>query len=284
MGRLLRSARDALVRALSAPNHPGMIMVIGFALVIAGVALVAALIELWPAIHPADAGRPGAATEHEVGFLFGLFTIQLTADTALLVLVLVAGSIGAFIHAATSFGDFVGNRTFVASWGWWYALRIFVGATLALLLYFAVRGGFLSGSSSTTDVNEYGVAALAGLAGLFSKQATDKLREVFTTMFRVSEQGGDAQRKDSLNAPAITAAMPSPGTQGQSNDVTLTGTGLLATSKVTAGGQPLATTFDGKALQVTIPAALATGESVKLVVQNSEGEGGSSEPFDYPLS
>jgi hypothetical protein len=37
------------------------------------------------------------------------------------------------------------------------------------------------------DLSPYGVAAVAGLAGLFSKQATDKLREVFETLFKTEK-------------------------------------------------------------------------------------------------
>jgi hypothetical protein len=41
------------------------------------------------------------------------------------------------------------------------------------------------GASTGADgLSPYGVAAIAGLAGLFSKQATDKLREVFENLFK----------------------------------------------------------------------------------------------------
>jgi hypothetical protein len=45
----------------------------------------------------------------------------------------------------------------------------------------------------------YGIAAISGLVGLFSKQATDKLREVFDTAFRVNK-GGDSERADNLDS------------------------------------------------------------------------------------
>ena len=80
--------------------------------------------------------------------------------------------------------DFVGNRRFVGSWTWWYLLRPFIGVALALLIYFAVRGGLIAASTGAGGLSPYGVAAIAGMAGLFSKQATDKLREVFETLFK----------------------------------------------------------------------------------------------------
>ena len=37
----------------------------------------------------------------------------------------------------------------------------------------------------------FGVAAIAGMTGMFSKQATDKLREVFETLFGVKDDRPD---------------------------------------------------------------------------------------------
>jgi MYXO-CTERM domain-containing protein len=91
--------------------------------------------------------------------------------------------------------DYVGNRKFVKSWTWWYLLRPFIGVALALLVYFAIRGGLISGSTGADSLSPYGIAALAGLAGLFSRQATDKLREVFETMFKADHP---PQRSDKL--------------------------------------------------------------------------------------
>jgi hypothetical protein len=58
-----------------------------------------------------------------------------------------------------------------------------------------MRGGLLSTSARVEDVSPFGVSAVAGMVGLFSKQATDKLREVFDTLFRAAT-GGDAERKN----------------------------------------------------------------------------------------
>jgi hypothetical protein len=183
------------------------------ALVIFAVALLASLVNLWPAVEASTsamttvaAGTTGAAAKpaaaaHNVAMFFGLVTVSVSPAVALMLLVILMGALGSLIHAGTSFGDFVGNRRFFSSWVAWYLLRPVVGVLLALLFYFAVRGGFFSASSQTSSVNPYGIAALSGLAGLFSKQATDKLREVFETLFKVSSTGGDAQRRDDLSHP-----------------------------------------------------------------------------------
>jgi hypothetical protein len=170
------------------------------AMVAVTIVLVASLIDLWPSVEAAT-GRPAGTSARKVGLLLGALRLSVQPETALLLLVLIVGALGSLVHTATSLGDFIGNRRFYSSWIAWYLLRPFVGSLLAILLYFAIRGGFFSGSSGSSSVNPYGIAAVAGLAGLFSKQATDKLREVFETLFRVSDAHGDAQRSDDLEPP-----------------------------------------------------------------------------------
>jgi len=73
-------------------------------------------------------------------------------------------------------------------------------AALALIFYFVVRGGLLSTGAAASDMSAFGVAAVAGLVGMFSKQATDKLRELFDNLFRTEQGKGDDARADKLGA------------------------------------------------------------------------------------
>ena len=77
-----------------------------------------------------------------------------------------------------------------------------MGMAIALILYFVVRGGLvlLSVETNTSGLNPYGIAALAGLSGMFSKQATDKLRDIFDNLFKTERGKGDDQRSDKLGA------------------------------------------------------------------------------------
>jgi hypothetical protein len=52
-----------------------------------------------------------------------------------------------------------------------------------LLGYLVFRGGLFSTSTSATDANPYGFAAVAALVGLFSEQAIEKLRHIAKEMF-----------------------------------------------------------------------------------------------------
>ncbi|HVF57718.1 MAG TPA: IPT/TIG domain-containing protein [Pyrinomonadaceae bacterium] len=176
-------------------------------------------------------------------WLFGR-KFQPSLETRLLLLVLLAGAIGSYVHAASSFVDYLGNRTFISSWAWWYLLRPFIGMMLALLFYFVFRGGFVTagvnegGDAAASFINPFGVAALAGLVGMFSKVAADKLNEVFSTLFNPSSGQGDEKRNDKLNAgliPAVSAITPNTGPTAGGTPVTITGSGFMEGAQVTFG-------------------------------------------------
>lgn len=123
------------------------------------------------------------------------FTVPLDGELRLLLISVLAGALGSFVHAATSFATYLGNRNLIRSWAFWYLLRPFIGMTLALILYLVVRGGFLAPQANAGMISPYGVGAVSALAGMFSKQVADKLKEVFENLFP-SEQ--DEIREDKL--------------------------------------------------------------------------------------
>ncbi|MGW2744987.1 hypothetical protein [Streptomyces sp. NPDC001450] len=178
---------------------PWATAVLGVFLLADVVVLCGVLLSLWPALL--DTVRADAESGATAGWSpFGLGEWALTADTAMLLAVICASALGSFVHAATSFATYVGNRRLYASWLWWYLLRAGIGVALALLVYFLLRGGLFAGGSGAGATNPYGFAGIAGLCGLFSKQATDKLREVCDTILSTSSDG-DRERRDKLDEP-----------------------------------------------------------------------------------
>jgi len=175
-----------------------MVFSIGLYIVVLNLLLLYLLLKIWPGTVP-------IASSAQVQLGWGRWTeITLWLETRYLLIVLVSAALGSYVHLATSFADFLGNRKLVASWAWWYLLRPFIGMALAVVLYFVIRGGLVSGPSSTSGaeiLSPYGVAALAGMCGLFSKQATDKLREIFENLFRTEKP---TKRADPLREPAET--------------------------------------------------------------------------------
>ena len=126
--------------------------------------------------------------------MFG-FEFEIPHEVRLIILVLIAGAIGSYIHAVSSFVDYVGNKVFTASWTWWYLLVIFRGSTLALIFYLIVRGGLFTSEITGTDLSRFSVTGLAGMIGLFSKQAIDKLSELFDMIFMTKDK---VHRENSL--------------------------------------------------------------------------------------
>jgi hypothetical protein len=209
-----------------------------------------------------------------INLTFGKYgpCVPTTFDERLLLLVIIAGMLGAFVHGATSLADYLGNNSFNRSWTWFYLLRPGIGMALALVFYFAIRGGFLSTTGGAKDINPYGIAALAGMVGMFSKQATDKLSEVFSTLFR---SAGDEKRADSLNGGAAGVFQldpPSAVAGGEAFTLNVNGTGFVNGSTINVNDKPLPTTFaSATKLSAQIPKdTIATAGTLKVTVVNPD--------------
>lgn len=217
---------------------------------------------------------PKTATEEmldPVTLFKGAITFRHSVEVRLLLIALLAGALGAFVHAATSFADFVGNRKLSGSWVWWYLLRPFIGMALALVFYFVVRAGFISPSAGAGDMNPFGIAAMAGLVGMFSKQATDKLSEVFTAVFGAK---GDERRGGKLQGPTVTSIDPVLGPVTGKTTVKITGTGFLPDARVTFDGKAATSVVvdtTGKLITARTPAQ-ETEIEADVVVANKNGE------------
>ena len=109
---------------------------------------------------------------------------KISQDTQFLLLVLLMGAFGSCVYGLKTLADYFGNCTFATSWSCYYLIQPFEGAGIALIMYLAIRGGFLTGSGDTNSVNKFGICAIAALAGAFSDTAFLKLREVFLTLFK----------------------------------------------------------------------------------------------------
>ena len=109
-------------------------LTLGLLLLALGFVLLYLIVTLWPAVEAANTGKAGHVTWFWRDF-------SLTADATLLILVVLVSALGSYIHISVSFSDFAGNRQLVASWMWWYVLRVFVGSALAVLFYFAIPAG-----------------------------------------------------------------------------------------------------------------------------------------------
>ena len=185
-----------------------------------GDALFLVQIQEWRDIDELDQKREIEETVKKPDVCTLLAPKGISREIDLILLVLLAGALGSFLHAARSFADFLGNQRLKRSWAWWYCLAPFTGAILALVFYAAIRGGFLAinaGSiTKASDLNPYGVAGLSFIVGMFSKTATTKLGELFNSFFNTDKA---KETKDKLKADSET-----PGTDAKVAPPANTGT------------------------------------------------------------
>ncbi len=250
---------------------------LGLCLVLLAGVLIYLVYALWPVAQPNEDG----SIPDSMVCLFG-YHFTTTADIRLILLVAAVGALGSYVHAATSFADFEGNRRLFQSWSWWYVLRVFVGASLSLIIYFVWRAGMFSvGAEPTiTDTTTFSFAAVSGLTGLFSKQAIDKLADVLDNIFKTK---GEEERRGTLSGdhpePAITGLDPAFVKQGTSNVLLTTrGMGFVQESIVRLNGDDRVTKYvSSTQLTVKIPNELtASSGDVRVTVFNPSPGGGNS--------
>jgi hypothetical protein len=244
--------------------------------------------KLWPV--PDDKGK---IPDADISLFGGLIDFNnLDAEVRLILIAMVVGALGACIHAAKSFADFTGNRKIYTSWVWWYVLKPFIGMALAVLFYFAVRAGLLSTGSGAADISPYGVAAIAGIVGMFSDRAAEKLAQVFEVVAPKTTQHLDpmvevaAEEEQGVDQPANP--VPTIGRLERESvpvgsddfDLGVEGTNFMARSRVRLNGADrLTTSVSANRLTVRILASdrVSAGEA-QVTVFNPEPGGGTSNP------
>lgn len=111
-----------------------------------------------------------------------------------LIVTLFAAGVGSTITAVMGYLEHASiKKDFDPAFTPWYVARPILGLLLGALFYFVLKGGLLatvSGADETGSLplNEYALAGLGGLVGLFSKNALEKLREVFNIFFATRGQ------------------------------------------------------------------------------------------------
>jgi hypothetical protein len=228
----------------------------------ASLLLLGALMSFWPG--PAtDSASP------EKSYTYLGFTLTLSREESFLLVVAIAGAIGAMGHVLRSFYRYVGERKLVWSWVASYVLIPVVGAVLATIIYIVIRAGLIPGGGAAA--NEFGFVALALLSGMFSSQAAEKLKQVFETFFTPTPAGPDSLEP----TLGITGFEPPSGKAG--DPVKLRGVGLEDVDDVQfAGGLSNIAEYDEdtKTLTTTIPEGAITG---RLTVRVDSTEAHSSE-------
>ncbi|MEO3403492.1 hypothetical protein AAFN85_06295 [Mucilaginibacter sp. CAU 1740] len=197
-------------------------------------------------------------------------------NTIILILVAAAGFLGNMIHIATSFTTFVGSGQFKKSWVLWYFVKPFTASALAMIMYFVFRAGFLSSSDPGNNLNIYGVMSIAAFVGLFTDAATEKLKEVFKTMFNTKDDRPDKIKPDVK--VSITAVTPEKISVTNPNDLIVTGENLDKKKlNISINNKAIPTgdiVITDKLLHVkyTVPAADAALTTFTLLITDETGK------------
>lgn len=229
---------------------------------------------------------PSACATPSAGKICSIWNFSDLIEVRLLAIVLVSGALGSSIFAARAYATFRGLKRYDPDWNWWYIMRLPVGMGLALFLYLVIRGGLFSSSFSNSDqvmntANPFGFAALAALAGMFAKEASDKLEEIFQAVFRTSDKPQAAAEK-----PAITRLEPAKKVLKDADlALVVIGRNFDSKAKVTVGDKDRVVQYkDPGRIEVTLTADdLAAKAILPVVVVNPAAKGGASAAADLAV-
>jgi hypothetical protein len=107
-------------------------------------------------------------------------------DIRYLLITMFAAGIGSIITTILGYLRHASqDQDFDPAFAPWYFARPVMGVLLGAIFYFVLKGGLLATVPGASQaINEFMLAGLGGLVGLFSKNAIEKLREIFNVLFK----------------------------------------------------------------------------------------------------
>jgi hypothetical protein len=147
----------------------------------------------------------------------------LSGEVTVLLIVMLMGALGALVYTSSALVVRVPNKTFDSHWTLWYLVHPLLGSSSAVIFYVLVRGGLVNLSVSTGGLNLYGVAAVAGTVGFSSKEATQKLKDVFNTLFE-GKPSSSQQYNLTMQTSGPGSATPKNGLYAKGAKVKITAT------------------------------------------------------------
>lgn len=99
------------------------------------------------------------------------------------------GILGGSTYGLASITIWIANNKFENNWTLWYISRPIIGGGLALIFYFLLRAGLVSGFP--VNVGDFGFAAISIIIGLLATVAMKKIRDVFDVLFGITKTKED---------------------------------------------------------------------------------------------
>lgn len=187
--------------------------------------LLYVLAGIWPAAAANASGNQTLAQwpMNETVRVFPMGSYTLSGEVTVLLIVMLMGALGALVYTSSALVTRVANKTFDSHWTLWYLVHPLLGSSLAVIFYVLVRGGLVNLSVSTGGLNLYGVAAVAGMVGFSSKEATQKLKDVFNTLFQGTPSSSQ-QYNLTMQTSGPGSATPKSGSYAKGAKVDITAT------------------------------------------------------------
>lgn len=183
---------------------------------------------------------------------------SVSRPSAIIILSLVGGGIGGTLHGLASLTSHVARADFDPRWTMWYLINPLIGAALAAAFLFVLQAGLGGQTASTAaPATLYGVAAFATLAGLFSRQALEKLKQIFDVAFASSGTPGN-ETPVAVGAPTIGSITPQTLAAGGSDAlIVIAGDGFATGSVIEVDARRVpATTVEARSISVVVPGQL----------------------------
>lgn len=242
---------------------------------------ISLIVEFWPIKE----GEGDARKWKDYYELLKFYKFDVSPQGRIIVLVLLAGGLGGIVDVLREYTLQTRRHALKKGAGWWFVLRPFEGAVIALIFYFVV--GVHPDASADTDKvyeNIFGGVAVAALVGLFSQQAVRKLQEVAETLFATA-RGKLANGGETRTGLAITGLDPDKLSVGSGKlTVTVIGTGFTADSKILVDGAERDTSHvSATELRVTLLPTDVAAAGVKKISARDEKTREVSRPVNLTI-
>jgi hypothetical protein len=185
-------------------------------------------------MHPPGSVSVIVANDQSLSSLDGKFSFTCPAapDKTMVLMVLLAGALGGLVHALRSLFWYAGEQKLLWNWVPMYLLLPFSSAALGFVFYLVIRAGLYQPTAGTS----YLLVGMAALVGMFSAQATEKLKAVAEGIFSKAPQGANAappvEPPSRVVAPTVSGIKPAVGPLAGGTVVTIVGTGFTPQSVV----------------------------------------------------
>jgi len=130
---------------------------------------------------------------------------EIDVNTHLTLIVILGGALGAKLHGLATLRKVLAeNRDkLFKKHILWYLMRPFSGAVIALVFYFAIRGGVLT-TTGVDILNPYGLVTIGIVVGLAEEKALSKIKALIDVLF--GQEGRKSEEQESLKILNIRLA------------------------------------------------------------------------------